>query len=65
MSLRVSTEFERRHASQADWHLCLRVYNKFEKQVKAYGLQTLSKRNRRLFSKGKRLRAVGFTSCMM
>ena len=65
MSLRVSTEFERWHGSQADWHLCLRVYNKFEQQVKNYGLQSLSKRNRRLFSRGKRLRAVGLTSCMV
>lgn len=64
MSLRIATEFERRHASQAEWGVCIRAYNKYELQVKKYGLHSLSKSNRRLFSKGKRLRAIGFTSCM-
>ena len=62
MTLRVKTEFERRHARQAVWPDALRTFQQHRKQVAYYGLHSLSRKHRHLYCLGQRLASQGMTA---
>ena len=66
-SLRMQTPFEKMQASIDAFIPALRFYKQHKDRVYRYGLRAVfgdNRTKRRLFNKGKRLYAMGFTTCM-
>ena len=62
MTLRIQTEFELRHQRQSIWPEAIKTFKSYKRHVDYYGLRSLNRKHRRLYSLGRKLVAQGMTA---